>query len=329
MNYRFPGTDDIPALADSYFNNSNRFMPLLHRPTFDAHVASGLHLRDPGFASVFLLVCAIGARWLDNPRFWLEGETSPGSAGWYWFNQVQMTRTSLWAAPRLEDVQSFAVCEAFLCVHAFGSSEKYFSLQQYSFLDRHHPRHVGLSPALASELRRMLVLIVNGGFRWCPNMRRSYGSELSGDFYPFFLFERINHVPGYFLCAIERCRTSLAAQQPCMMKSTRNPAYCLQNMINKVLALTLTSLRIVMMSIGTLSILRTCSSSRQIHRHHSHSSSYLSSFNAYWAIQCALWSAPFGCSQHYCSRYVNIVLHQSSQNKLGHRGPRAGATHRS
>lgn len=109
MNYRFPESDVIPALVDSYFENFNRFFPLLHRPTFESYVSSELYLRDSSFASVFLLVCANGARCLDDPRFQLEGETSPASSGWQWFNQVQMARKSLWANPRLEDIQGISV----------------------------------------------------------------------------------------------------------------------------------------------------------------------------------------------------------------------------
>lgn len=97
----------IPVMVDSYFENSNRFFPLLHRPTFDSYVSSGRYLRDQGFASVFLLVCAIGARYLDDPRCRLEGDTYAMSAGWHWFNQVQTTRKSLWASPRLEDIQIY------------------------------------------------------------------------------------------------------------------------------------------------------------------------------------------------------------------------------
>ena len=110
MAYQFPDADLIPLLVDKYFIRVNALLPLLHRPTFDRQVAEQLFLSDTGFAAVLLLVCAIGARYVDDQRVRLDGETSGASAGWRWFNQVLMVRKSLWATPRLEDVQMLAVC---------------------------------------------------------------------------------------------------------------------------------------------------------------------------------------------------------------------------
>ena len=82
-------------------------MPLLHKPTFERALRKGLHYSDSGFASVVLLVCAIGSRYHDDPRVCIMGDRR--SAGWQYFDQVQNSYTSLVAAPKLYDIQVFAV----------------------------------------------------------------------------------------------------------------------------------------------------------------------------------------------------------------------------
>ncbi len=77
------------SLIDAYFINHNVNRPVLHRPTFEAAVFDKLHIRDKDFGSVVLLVCALAARFVDDPRVLLEGSDSPHSAGWKWFWQVQ------------------------------------------------------------------------------------------------------------------------------------------------------------------------------------------------------------------------------------------------
>lgn len=96
----------MPTLIDLYWENVNDYYPLLHRPTFDANLQDGLHLRDEGFGASVLLVCAIGARFSDDPRVSLEEySNTPHSSGWEWFRQVQLVRKSLLAPPRLYDLQ--------------------------------------------------------------------------------------------------------------------------------------------------------------------------------------------------------------------------------
>lgn len=107
-SYTFPDANLIPTLVQQYFDHANILIPLLHRPSFEKDVGDQLYLRDQGFALVFLVVCSIGARYVDDPRVRLDGEGG-GSAGWKWFNQLQMVRKSLWAAPSLHDIQMLAV----------------------------------------------------------------------------------------------------------------------------------------------------------------------------------------------------------------------------
>ena len=113
----FPPDDLMPQLIDIYFDRCNVYFPLLHRPTFDNGIKEGLHLRDEGFGSTVLLVCAMGSRFSDDPRVLLEGTDSEHSAGWKWFRQVQWVRRSLLSPPRLYDLQTAAVRQLLLsCV---------------------------------------------------------------------------------------------------------------------------------------------------------------------------------------------------------------------
>ncbi|KAF5338524.1 hypothetical protein D9611_013298 [Ephemerocybe angulata] len=126
-NYVFPDDDLYPSLIDAYFSRINPFHPLLHQPTFEAQVASGLHRRDSMFAKVFLLVCAHGARFSDDPRVLAEGTTSARSSGWKWFEQVNIMRRNLFNRTVLHELQmharSFLIAGLQLYVLYAGSSE--------------------------------------------------------------------------------------------------------------------------------------------------------------------------------------------------------------
>ena len=96
----------MQALIELYFTNFNVFLPLLHRPTFDACVAAGLHMEDEGFASLLLMVCACGAKLSTDPRVKSEGTDNWHSAGWKYFSQVQAVRRAInLRLPRLYDIQ--------------------------------------------------------------------------------------------------------------------------------------------------------------------------------------------------------------------------------
>ncbi|KAI0950725.1 hypothetical protein AcW1_007961 [Taiwanofungus camphoratus] len=111
----FPDDDLLSTLVGLYFVNVNHYIPLLHRPTFEDGIKDGLHLRDEGFGSVVLLVCAIGSRFTDDPRVFLkEYSSSSHSSGWQWFKKVQMIRKSPLAPPRLYDLQIYCLTATFL-----------------------------------------------------------------------------------------------------------------------------------------------------------------------------------------------------------------------
>ncbi|KAI0644475.1 fungal-specific transcription factor domain-containing protein [Trametes meyenii] len=101
----FPPPDLMNALIDTYFNLMNVYIPILHRQTFDLAVNEGLHLRDPGFGAVVLLVCANGSRWLEPPDPRLSEYGSKVKPGWVWFMQVEKARKSPFAPPQLYDLQ--------------------------------------------------------------------------------------------------------------------------------------------------------------------------------------------------------------------------------
>ncbi|KIK66923.1 hypothetical protein GYMLUDRAFT_239127 [Collybiopsis luxurians FD-317 M1] len=86
--YTFPEPDLLVQLVDAYFANLNIYLPLLHRPTFERSLHERLHYRDDAFAAVVLLVCAVGSRYVDDPRVLLDGVDAWHSAGWRYFNQV-------------------------------------------------------------------------------------------------------------------------------------------------------------------------------------------------------------------------------------------------
>ena len=107
----FPPSDLMRDLVELYFRNINDVIPLLHEPTFKQAIETQLHLRRGGFGATLLLVCANGARFTDDPRVILDGSTLRQSAGWKWFNQVDITRRSPYAPPRLYDIQLYSVSQ--------------------------------------------------------------------------------------------------------------------------------------------------------------------------------------------------------------------------
>jgi len=109
-SFLFPAQDLLPGLVDNYFAQVNIFLPLLHRPTFESALFDGLHLRDEGFASIVLVVCAIGARWSEDPRVYTQGDgLSSHSRGWFWYNQAQDQRLGYLSLPSLYDLQFHTV----------------------------------------------------------------------------------------------------------------------------------------------------------------------------------------------------------------------------
>jgi hypothetical protein len=108
MNLEIPPQDLLLILVEAYFKHLNLITPLLHRPTFERALAEGDHHSYTGFCIVVLLVCANGARFVEDERVLIEG-TSRHSAGWKWFNQVHVLRRSLVMSPCIHDLQRCCV----------------------------------------------------------------------------------------------------------------------------------------------------------------------------------------------------------------------------
>lgn len=114
--YNFPPYDLIPSLVTLYFAHVNPFLPLLHRPTFERGITRGLHLTDSYFGATVLLVCALGSKYSDDPRVFVEGSNSTRSAGWHWYEQVRNLRSSFFARASLHELQAHVVSGHQLCI---------------------------------------------------------------------------------------------------------------------------------------------------------------------------------------------------------------------
>ncbi|KAG6907784.1 hypothetical protein DXG01_007391 [Tephrocybe rancida] len=117
--FTFPDPDLITSLIDLYFKHVNCYFPLLHRPTFERDVSSGLHHTNSAFAGTLILLCAVAARYsndlrvMDDPKEPGE-EPDPHSSGWKWFSQVPLVRATPLAPPCLYELQFFALVGQFL-----------------------------------------------------------------------------------------------------------------------------------------------------------------------------------------------------------------------
>ena len=142
----FPEPDLLAGLAELYFDHFNVWLPVLNRPLFYAAIADGLHVSNPEFGNIVLLVCALGSRFSNDKRVLLEKdpvkdmeEPSNGrdnsprnanadgsthgesdghednlwgwhSAGWKWFKQVAVCSRMFTVPATLYDLQIICVC---------------------------------------------------------------------------------------------------------------------------------------------------------------------------------------------------------------------------
>ncbi|GJE89794.1 Zn(II)2Cys6 transcription factor [Phanerochaete sordida] len=111
----FPEPALMRELLNTYFTAIHTTFPLLHGPTFLQGVTTGLHLTDEGFGAVLLLVCALGARFANNPASLPSGVTSWQLEGWRWFNQVRITRKLIsMTKTSLYDLQVIVLAAAYV-----------------------------------------------------------------------------------------------------------------------------------------------------------------------------------------------------------------------
>ncbi|KAJ6589038.1 fungal-specific transcription factor domain-containing protein [Mycena capillaripes] len=110
----FPEPDLLRSLVDLFFARVNIVLLLLHRPTFEKSLASGLHLVDQKFGSTVLGVCAVSAKYSDDPRVILEGTNTRLSSGWKYFCQLQHSRKPLMRSFTLHEAQTLCLCIIYL-----------------------------------------------------------------------------------------------------------------------------------------------------------------------------------------------------------------------
>ncbi|KAF8315654.1 hypothetical protein DL93DRAFT_2112063 [Clavulina sp. PMI_390] len=111
--FTFPPEDLARILFDLFFLHFTPFLPVIHQPTFEAQYKSGLHHKNRSFAKSVLLVCAIGSRYSDDPRVYLE-EIGRQSAGWKWFTQIGDPKPPAYAFASLHDIQCYVMLAYFL-----------------------------------------------------------------------------------------------------------------------------------------------------------------------------------------------------------------------
>ncbi|KAJ7165523.1 fungal-specific transcription factor domain-containing protein [Mycena crocata] len=106
----FPEPDLLQSLISLFFSRVNIVICLLHQPTFEKSVASGLHLVDYDFGSTVLGVCALAAKYSDDPRVILEGTNTQLSSGWKYFRQLQPLRHDFMRTFTLYEAQTLCLC---------------------------------------------------------------------------------------------------------------------------------------------------------------------------------------------------------------------------
>jgi hypothetical protein len=124
---RWPDPLLAEQLIGAYFEHDNIAFPLLNRIVFQRDYAAGRWRQDESFAKVCLLVFALAARHVDDPKvYWFADDPVAAhsamedmtmyrqSAGWRWMEMVAKMGKSFLKAADLEDLQTFVVsCSLF------------------------------------------------------------------------------------------------------------------------------------------------------------------------------------------------------------------------
>ncbi|KAE9392720.1 hypothetical protein BT96DRAFT_924543 [Gymnopus androsaceus JB14] len=103
--FEFPPDDLMADLVDLYFVYFNQLMPIVH--------PEGLHHRDRCFGGLLLVMCAVGARFSNDPRVFEENSTSEQSIGWKYMRQIQPLNRSFVEPASVYDIQMYTLYVAF------------------------------------------------------------------------------------------------------------------------------------------------------------------------------------------------------------------------
>ncbi|KIK55525.1 hypothetical protein GYMLUDRAFT_175464, partial [Collybiopsis luxurians FD-317 M1] len=104
----------LKSLVALYWENYHPFYPFLHQSTFQKSLAAKLHLYDRTFGSTVLAVCAIASRLSDDPRVLYNHTTSKHSAGWKYFNQIELIPKSFLYSPTVCALQVYPLAVIFM-----------------------------------------------------------------------------------------------------------------------------------------------------------------------------------------------------------------------
>ncbi|KAJ6477825.1 hypothetical protein C8R47DRAFT_1139572 [Mycena vitilis] len=105
----FPDVYLMETLVSLYFSNVNSFLPLLQRGMIQDGINHRMHLHQYGFASMLLLVCALGSLYLFD-----VSAQDRQTLAWKWYDQVELCGHSLRQQPTLYDLQSYCLAARFL-----------------------------------------------------------------------------------------------------------------------------------------------------------------------------------------------------------------------
>ncbi|KIK69820.1 hypothetical protein GYMLUDRAFT_34227 [Collybiopsis luxurians FD-317 M1] len=150
--YTFPELDLLWQLIHVYFAQIAPYVPLLHRPTFERAVMSGSHLFDDSFGAVVLLVCALAARFSEDPRTLLQDTRL--TMGYRWFRQVRLVRSNFVEPASVHELQLYCLAYSYLQgTNMWDSAWTLTGLAIRLAIDRgiHRLKTVG-APTIESEL---------------------------------------------------------------------------------------------------------------------------------------------------------------------------------
>ena len=205
----------MTALIDLYFTRVNLFMPLLHRPTFDKGIAKGYHRQSSDFGGTVLLACAIGSRHSADPRVFLPGANSEHSAGWKWFDQVQMVRKARLAPPTIYDLQNYSV--SIVTLSELQHSHHCTSCPSYFCKVHPSPKRPGRWWALVFEWPKTLVRTGERCIQLAPSSKMNYGSVHSGRLHTLLPYCYLLILPYRCLVTLDRYLSQILGR-PCAIQ---------------------------------------------------------------------------------------------------------------
>nr|GAT44707.1 predicted protein [Mycena chlorophos] len=112
--HAFPEPDLLDLLVRTFFERVNIVITLLHRPSFERNLAAGLHYSEPHFGELVLGVCAVAAKFTDDPRVILPGTNSRLSSGWQYYQQIRPYQKSLIRSITLFEAQTLCLCVIYI-----------------------------------------------------------------------------------------------------------------------------------------------------------------------------------------------------------------------